>query len=118
EAERKEGEEDDASFLSDIQTSAANDGDSEMVDGIQARLEQRGLRPKKHYVDRGYVSGANLAHSADKGTTLMGPALANNSPKPEGYRQSDFQIDFERQEATCPQGKLALGWCERPQEDG
>jgi transposase len=118
EADRKEGEEDDASFITDIQTSAANDGDSEMVDGIQARLQQRGLRPKKHYVDRGYVSGANLAHSADKGTTLMGPALANNSPKPEGYRQSDFQIDFERQEATCPQGELALGWCERPQEDG
>lgn len=118
EADRKQDEAADAPFITDVETSAANDGDSEMVDGIQARLEQRGLRPKKHYVDRGYVSGANLAHSADQGTTLMGPALANNSPKPEGYRQSDFQIDFERQEATCPQGELALGWCEHRQADG
>jgi hypothetical protein len=120
--EKEEAEENkeevDASFLSDIETSAANEGDNEVVDDIQARLIERDLKPEKHYGDRGYVSGANLAHSADKGIIFMGAAPVDNSRKPEGYRQSDFQIDWAHQVATCPEGQKSMVWYERPQEDG
>ena len=118
EKEETDEEDRDVSFLTDIETSAANDGDNEAVDEIQDRLEARDLRPEKHYLDQGYVSGPNLAHSADAGTILMGPAPANTSRKPEGYRQSDFQFDWARQEATCPEGQKSMVWYERPQEDG
>ena len=105
-------------FITDIEVVDANDDDSETVDEIQERLIERDLRPNEHYVDRGYISGANLAHSADRGTELMGQALPDTSRKPKGYKQSDFKLDFERQEATCPEGKVSEKWYERPQADG
>lgn len=106
------------SFITDVETSAANDDDSEMVDDIQGQLEEQDLSPEKHYVDQGYISGPNLAHSAQKGITLMGPAPANNSRQAEGYRQRDFQLDFDRQEAICPQGQTSVAWYKCPQPDG
>ena len=64
------------------------------------------------------MSGPNLAHSADRDIELIGPALADTSRKPEGYKQSDFEIDFEKQQVICPEGKTSEKWYERPQPDG
>lgn len=116
--ETEENEDSEASFITDIETAAANDGDNEVVDDIRERLIERDLKPKKHFVDQGYVSGPNLAHSADDGTILMGPAPTDTSRKPEGYRQGDFQLDWGRQVAICPEGQELMLWYERPQEDG
>jgi len=112
--------EDDAEvqFITDIDVVGANEDDSEVVDDIQGRLIERDLKPDEHYVDKGYVSGPNLAHSADRDIELVGPALADTSRKPEGYKQSDFEIDFEKQEVICPEGKPSEKWYERPQPDG
>jgi transposase len=105
-------------FITDIDAVNANDDDSETVDEIQQRLIERDLKPDEHYVDRGYVSGSNLAHSADRDIELMGRALSDTSRKPEGYKQSDFEIDMDGQRAICPEGKTAEKWYERPQPDG
>jgi hypothetical protein len=105
-------------FITDIDVVDANETDSEAVDEIQRRLIARNLRPNELYVDRGYISGANLAHSADRGTKLVGQALPDTSCKPEGYKQTDFKLDFERKEATCPEGRVSEKWYERPQADG
>lgn len=104
-------------FLTDIEVTAANDYDSESVDALQQRLAERSLLPQEHYVDQGYTSGANLAHSAARGTELVGPVAGDTAGKPEGYRQSDFTLDFATQQATCPQGHVAPKWYPRPQED-
>lgn len=103
-------EEVEARFITDIDAIAANDGDSEVLDEIQERLVARGLKPDEHFVDRGYVSGPNLAHSDARGIELLGPALADTSRKPEGYKQSDFDLDFEACQATCPEGRHAEAW--------
>jgi transposase len=105
-------------FITDIDVVAANADDSEAVDAIQTRLIERDLKPDEHYVDKGYVSGANLAHSAERNIELVGPALADTSRKPEGYKQSDFEIDFEQQRVICPEGKCSAKWYTRPQPDG
>jgi transposase len=105
-------------FITDIDVVAANDDDSETVDDIQGRLTARGLKPEEHYVDQGFTSGANLAHSADREIELVGPVSADTAGKPEGYRQGDFELDFEVQQATCPEGKTSAVWYERPQPDG
>jgi transposase len=105
-------------FITDIDVVAANEDDSEAVDAIQERLITRDLKPDEHYVDKGYVSGPNMTHSADRDIELVGPALADTSRKPEGYKQRDFEIDFEKQEVTCPEGKTSQKWYERPQPDG
>lgn len=107
-----------ANFVTDIDTVDANDDDSEVVDNIHARLEERDLKPQKHYVDKGYVSGDNIAHSAAREIELYGPIAADTSIKPQGFKQADFDLDFERQVATCPAGQTSVSWLERPQDDG
>ena len=109
-SETAEDGEAEARFITDIEVIAANDGDSEVLGEIQERLIGRGLKPDEHFVDRGYVSGPNLANSHGRGIELVGPALADTSPKPQGYKQGDFDIDFEACQATCPQGRTAEAW--------
>ena len=105
-------------FLTDVDAEAANADDSECVDDLQERLIARDLKPEKHFTDSGYISGPNLAHSEARKIQLLGPALADNSKKPEGYKQRDFQIDFEAQQVTCPQGRISRYWHEQPVEAG
>jgi transposase len=105
-------------FITDIDVVAANTGDNEAVDGIQERLIARELKPQEQYTDQGFTSGANLAHSAQRGIELVGPVPTNPGHKPQGYQQSDFQLDFEAQQAVCPQGRCAVVWRERPEPDG
>jgi len=103
-------------FITDIDVVSANRDDSEVIDEIQNRLQERGLKPEEHDVDQGYTSGANLAHSAARGIELLGPVAQDTAGKPEGFRQSDFDLDFETQQATCPRGKIAPTWYPRPSE--
>jgi hypothetical protein len=111
-------EDDPVQFITDIDIVAANVDDSETVDEIQERLIDRDLKPKEHHVDQGYTSGANLAHSAERGIELVGPVSLDTSGKPAGYRQTDFELDFTTQQATCPEGRISAVWYERPQPDG
>jgi transposase len=110
--------EDGVTFITDVATTTANTGDSEVVDEIQERLQERDLLPDDQYVDQGYVSGPNLAHSHDRGVNLMGPAPLDVGHKPEGYRQADFTLNFIDKTATCPEGNQAVKWFDWPQEDG
>jgi transposase len=105
------------SFLTDVDVSAAVDGDSEQIEPIQGRLSQRALQPEEQYTDEGYVSGSNLAHSQERGIDLVGPAPGDHSRKPLGYRQSDFTLDFERRVAICPQGRESVAWFDFRQAD-
>jgi transposase len=105
-------------FVTDIETVDANDDDSETIDGIHQRLHERGLDPHKHHTDQGYITGANIAHSADRGIELIGRIPADTSTKAEGFKQADFALDFEHKVATCPHGQTSVAWLDRPQEDG
>jgi transposase len=105
-------------FLTDIETDDANDDDSEAIDGIHRRLADRDLSPTDHYVDQGYVSGANIAHSTQRGLDLKGPIVKDSSVKPAGFKQADFVLDFEGQVAICPNGQTSVSWLPRPQPDG
>lgn len=105
-------------FITDIDAVAATTHDSEVVEDIHERLTARHLKPNEHYVDQAYTSGPNLAGSDGCGIALLGPVASDTAGKPEGYRQSDFELDFAAQQATCPQGKVSAVWYERPQPDG
>jgi hypothetical protein len=105
-------------FLTDVETDDANDDDSESIDGIHQRLADSDLSPQEHYVDQGYVSGANIAHSAERGVELKGPIARDTSSKPTGFKQADFVLDFDRQVATCPNGQTSVSWLPRLQPDG
>lgn len=83
---------------------------------IHDKLKAKGLTPGTHLVDTGYMSGDHLVDAARDGTRLIGPLRPNSSwqmKTPEAYDLSRFDIDWERQRVTCPQGKLSVCWHER-----
>jgi transposase len=62
-----------------------------------------------------------LCKSQDKGITLIGPPRKDKSwqAKIEGaYDHSYFQIDWEKQQVTCPNGKLSRSWTTRHRRAG
>ena len=60
-----------------------------------------------------------LVHSAQTyQIDLVGPVPQNVSwqaKDPQAYDSTHFQIDWEAQRVTCPQGKVSIAW--RPQQD-
>ncbi|MBZ9645767.1 transposase [Streptomyces sp. PSKA30] len=47
------------------------------------------------------------------GITLLGPVVPDNSPQAKagsGFDKSAFPIDWDRQQATCPQGAVSREW--------
>ena len=55
------------------------------------------------------------------GIELVGPGSRNNqwqAKAGKGYDQSGFALDFETQEATCPQAHTSVHWLERTDQHG
>lgn len=102
-------------FVTDIDVCAANEGDSEAIETIQRRLMRQGLAPREQIVDASYISGKNITTSQRRGIELVGPTLPDTSRKPAGFRQRDFEIDWEAESVACPQGRTSIGW--HPRDD-
>jgi transposase len=52
-------------IITDIAGTGSNQTDYQELPTIQERLEERKCKPSEHYVDAGYMSGPNLAHSKE-----------------------------------------------------
>jgi Transposase DDE domain len=91
-----------------------------MTGPVQDNLEAAGLAPGEHDVDSGYVSAALLVSSRQRGITLLGPLLAGTSPQARtgGYTAAMFAVDFDRKQATCPEGAVSSKWKPMRQHDG
>jgi transposase len=80
---------------------------------VQRHLAERGHQPSKHLVDTGYMSATHLLSSAEQGIDLVGPVALENSwqaQAKEGFDTTAFVIDWEAQQARCPQGHLSRKW--------
>jgi transposase len=97
-------------FLTDVRVTPATTHDSEVTTEIQDQLIAQDTVPQEMVVDQGYMSGANMAESQKRGINLFGPLPGDNSGKVAGYRQQDFDIDWEKQEVTCPKGHASKVW--------
>ena len=103
-------DEDRPHLITDIAVTASVETDYEALDGIQRRLEQRGLEPAQPYADAGYVTEANLAHSAGREIDLVGPVKKDTSRQarmPGGITLEQFDVDAEAGVAICPAGQQA-----------
>ncbi|MGH3901228.1 MAG: transposase, partial [Pseudonocardiaceae bacterium] len=107
-------------LITNVETTDATVPDNQMTEPIHTRLAGRGLLPAEHYVDSGYPSAELLVSSlASFGISLVTPMLADTSPQARadaGYDRSAFAIDFDAQQATCPQGHASSHWnpvCQR-----
>ncbi len=88
--------------------------DAAMTEPIHAALAGRGMLPAEHYLDSGYPSAALVIDSAHRwGVTLVTPLLADTSRQARagaGFDRAGFSIDFDTQQATCPQGQASTWW--------
>lgn len=111
-------------IIVDVAVEPIGEGDTQVLAGIQQRLEERGLRPEQQLVDGGYIRGKTLAESRAAGTELIGPVRrdqrADNEPEQEEGRPfggSDFALDFEGRVGVCPAGKRSSAWYELAKGD-
>lgn len=114
-------EEDQPRIITDLHTTPATTPDSAEVSALQDRLRERGLPPEIHLMDRGYVTGENLAHSEARGIRLVGPALGDTSPQARlegGVTLDQFEIDAAHRQARCPGGAVSVAWSEGEDDRG
>jgi transposase len=107
-------DDDAAHLVTHVLTCPAMQPDMASTAEIHRRLVDKGLPPAEHFVDAGYVDAALLVGSRrDHGIALEGPVRA--MPRRPGaagqaYEQRHFAIDWEREQVTCPQGKVSVTW--------
>ena len=101
-------------LLVHVDTTPANVHEERRTQAISEALAAKGLTPREHLVDAAYVDAGHLEGEArERGTRLVGPPRRDKSwqGRTEGaYDQRQFQIDWEREEVTCPEGKRSAGW--------
>jgi transposase len=101
-------------LIVNVETTPATTPDDNMAAVVHASLEQRDLLPSEHLVDKGYTDAKALVDSAqDYGVTIVGPVADDPSWQAHtegGLDKSQFTVDWERQEVTCPAGKRSASW--------
>jgi transposase len=107
-------------LITHVETTSAPMADGEVTTRIHAALAQKSLLPSTHLVDTGYVDATVLAASQrDYGVELLGPTRTDNhwqANEQAGFAASNFQIDWEKQQAICPQERKSVSWT--PAKDG
>ena len=87
---------------------------------LLASLMYNAPMPREQLVDTAYVTADHLLSSqADHQCALLGPIHGNYSWQAradQGFATAQFRIDWERERATCPQGKTSAIW--KPTTDG
>lgn len=101
-------------IITHVETRQAATTGVEVIDKIHAALATKQLTPSEHFVDAGYTSASKLHDSQQQyHIDLVGPVLLDSSWQAQagqGYESACFVIDWEKQEAICPQGKRSVSW--------
>jgi transposase len=100
-------------LITHVATTDATVGDHQMTAVIHDGLAGHDLAPARHYADSGYLSAEAVVHAArSHGIALIGPLLPDCSAQARtgGYTQDAFTIDWDRNQATCPQGAISSKW--------
>ena len=106
-------------LITQVITTPATTPDCVMGPTIHHDLAQRDLLPGTHLLDSGYVDAdllvtAQTLHQID----VVGPPFGSYSRQRragEGYDLQAFVIDWDAQQARCPQGHTSVNW--RPGRD-
>lgn len=97
-----------------VETTESTTQDMEMTPVIHQKLEQKQLLPSEHLMDTGYVDGEHLVTSQKEyGVEVIGPVAINGSwqaKEAQGFDNTHFLIDWEKQKVTCPQGNISKKW--------
>jgi transposase len=99
-------------LITSVATTAASVPDTAMTEPVHDQMEAAGLLPGEHAVDAGYTSAALLLGARARGITLLGPLMTGSGTKGQaaGYTIDAFTIDWDHEQATCPQGAASSRW--------
>ncbi len=108
-------------LITDVQTTVATDQDNSVTPEIHKELRKREILPKEHLGDTAYGSTDLVLDSQKEyGIELICPMRPDNSwqARTEGaYDIPCFNIDWERQQVICPEGKTNRYW-QKGERDG
>jgi hypothetical protein len=101
-------------LITHVDTTTAPVSDDARTAIIHEGLKQKDLMPDQHIVDTGYVD-AQLLHRSqqDYGIDLVGPTRPDvkwQAQQQMGYDAGHFDIDWQAEQATCPQGHTSISW--------
>ncbi len=107
--------EDDAPHLiTQVETTPGPVADGDVTPQIHQALQDKDLLPGKHLADTGYVDAELLVNSQrDYGVDLIGPTRPDyrwQAKAGAGFAARDFRVDWEREQATCPEGRTSTSW--------
>jgi hypothetical protein len=101
-------------LIINVATTHAAVADSAMTQPIHRMLADRDLLPGEHAMDAGYASAAHIVDChTDHDVRLVTPVRADHSHQARahnGFAREAFTIDFDRKQATCPQGAVSTTW--------
>ncbi len=100
-------------LITHVLTTPACVPDVAVTEEIHTALVEKGLPPATHLVDAGYPDADLLVSSQAQGIDLLGPVSQDTSPQAradQGFAAANFTIDWEKQQATCPDGQVSRYW--------
>jgi transposase len=107
-------EEDNPHLITHVATTAATTTDEAMTETIHADLKHADLTPRQHLLDTGYITAPILVSSQQQyGIEVIGPARGDvkwQANTEQGIDASQFLIDWENQQAMCPEGQRSSSW--------
>ncbi len=107
-------DEDGPHLITHVATDIGPIPDREALPTIHEALDQQELLPEQHLVDAGYVDAELLvASQTDYIVDLVGPTGKDHrwqTREQSGYTLRDFSLDWEHEQACCPQGHSSSSW--------
>jgi transposase len=101
-------------LLIHVATTPAPESDVSMTEVIQADLQEAQMLPSQHLLDTGYSNADVLAKSQQRfGIEVISPTHPDvkwQANTDQGIDASQFAIDWEHKQATCPQGQTSVSW--------
>jgi len=101
-------------LITNVETRIASQQDGQATEDIHRSLAEKALLPKQHVVDTAYVTGSHLVTSEEAyGIELLGPVRPDTSwqaRQEEAYDVAQFELDWQRKRAICPQGHVSKSW--------
>src|SRR5271167_4728455 len=101
-------------LITNVETTPATTPDDNMVAVVHQSLEKSELLPSEHLVDKGYTDSHVLVDSQQRhGVVIVGPVADDPSWQArsgDGFTKAQFQVDWDLQVVTCPEGKQSISW--------
>src|SRR5947209_3578701 len=107
-------EEDAPHLITHVATTVATTTDEAMTETIHAELSRASLTPRQHLIDTGYITAPILvSRKPQYGIEVIGPGRFDvkwQANTDQGIDSSQFRIDWDQQQAICPQGHTSISW--------